>query len=518
MASPLERYFLPYQAAWIQDNRRFKIAEKSRRTGFTYAQSYEDVRDASRASGALDIWFSSADDSAAGEYMLYCEQWARLLNIAAQDLGEIVISKEDDIRARSIELANGRRINALSSNPKAFRSKGGKLILDEFAFHADPEALWKAALPIITWGFPVRVISTYNGKGNRYYRLVSQAKRDIEERGRSRWSLHTVDFITAVDQGLGEKIIAGQLAARIGREDVSSLDIDALRASAIEEDELANRVLLRLLQKARDAAALRDAVRRLELTPEERQAFIDEQHEAAGDEETWQQEFMCHPVDEATAWLTWELITSAEHPDAGKPELYQGGNCYVGMDIGRRRDLTVIWVLERVGDVLWTREVVRMKGASFAEQDAEEDRIWSTYNVRRMCKDQTGMGEKPVEDSKRRYGEYRVEGVIFGAAVKQHLANLIKQRFEDRQVRTPQERQIRESHHAVRKLITVAGNPRFDAERSEAGHADEFWAHGLALHAAEDTVQPSAGANIEHDAGAYQPHAARGRRRVSMFR
>ena len=31
---------------------------------------------------------------------------------------------------------------------------------------------------------------------------------------------------------------------------------------------------------------------------------------------------------------------------------------------------------------------------------------------------------------------------------------------------------------------TVAGHPRFDAERGEAGHADRFWALALAYHAA----------------------------------
>jgi len=57
-------------------------------------------------------------------------------------------------------------------------------------------------------------------------------------------------------------------------------------------------------------------------------------------------------------------------------------------------------------------------------------------------------------------------------------------------VRTPAERAIRESHHAVRKIMTVAGNPRFDADRSEVGHADEFWAHMLAIHGASNPTEP----------------------------
>lgn len=459
----LKSYFLPYQIDWLRDTSRFKLWEKSRRIGATYVQAYEDVKDAARAENPIDVWFTSADQTAAREYILYCAQWARVFQVAAEDLGEIVIDSDNDVKAFVIEFANGKRINALSSNPKAFRSKGGKLVIDEYAFHKQPEELWKAALPIITWGFPVRILSTYNGKGNRYYRMVSEAKKQLAATGKSVWSLHTVTIEDAVRQGLADKIL--------GRT----------------------------------------------LTDAERAAWLAEQREAAGDEETWQQEYMCQPVDEATAWLTWNLIIGAEHPDAGNPALYQGGDCYVGNDIGRRRDLAVIWVDERVGDVLWTREVVKMKNATFAVQDAELDRIMRTYKVRRVCMDQTGMGEKPVEDAKKRHGEYKVEGVLFTGPVKQHLATAGKQIFEDRKLRIPEDRDIRASHHAVRKQTTVAGNPRFDAERSELGHADEFWAHMLALHAAEDTQQPAAGATVDADPEVNLPEAMLGRRRATMF-
>lgn len=423
-------YFLPYQKAWLADNSRLKIWEKSRRIGATYVQSYEDVRDASRQQNPLDVWFSSADESAAKEYILYCAQWAEVLNVAAQDLGEVVIDKKNDIKALAIEFATGKRIHGLSSNPKAFRSKGGKLILDEFAFHADPEALWKAAGPIITWGFPARVLSTYNGKGNRYARMVADAKKG------NKWSLHTVTIEDAVAQGLVDKIL-GRKAT---------------------EADIAD--------------------------------FLAECLDIAGDEETYLQEYMCQPVDEATAWLTWELITGCEHPDAGAPGLYAGGPAYVGMDIGRRRDLTVIWVIEMVGDIAWTREVISLKRQRFSVQLESLAGVFKRYRVVRACLDQGGMGEKLVEDAQDAHGDYAVEGVLFTGPVKQDLATTGKQKFEDRLVRIPPSRAIRDSHHAVRKLTTSAGNPRFDADRSEAGHADEFWAHMLALHAAQNPDEP----------------------------
>ena len=83
------------------------------------------------------------------------------------------------------------------------------------------------------------------------------------------------------------------------------------------------------------------------------------------------------------------------------------------MDIGRRHDLFVIWVAEEVGDVLWTREIIERRGATFAEQDALLADVFSRYRVLRCCMDQTGMGEKPVEDAQNRHSSNRVEGVLF---------------------------------------------------------------------------------------------------------
>jgi phage FluMu gp28-like protein len=418
-------YFLPYQIRWIQDQSRLKIAEKSRRVGWTYVQSYEDVKDAVRADEPMDVWFSSADMSAAREYIRYCEQWTRVFKVAAESLGEMVIDREDDIKAFVIEFASGKRIHALSSNPTGFRSKGGKVILDEFAKHQQQDELWQAAMPSITWGFPLRIISTYNGKSNRYYRMVEDARRG------NRWSLHCTNVVQAVDEGLADKIL------------------------------------------------------KRKLTPQERQDWLDELRENAGDEETWQQEYMCNPVDEATAWLSWDLITGCVDKAAGIPKLYEGGLCYVGMDIARRRNLTVIWVNEALGDVLWCREVISLKNATFKEQDAKLDEVMRRYKVAKLCIDQGGMGERSTEEYIDLYGHYRTEGIIFSAPIKQVLAVEGKQRFEDRLIRIPDDKAVKDAHHAVRKFTTVAGNPRFDADdSSEVGHADEFWANMLSIHAA----------------------------------
>jgi len=214
---------------------------------------------------------------------------------------------------------------------------------------------------------------------------------------------------------------------------------------------------------------------------------------AIDDPDLWAQEYELVFLDEATAFLTYDLINECEHDRAGMAELAGDGPFYVGMDIGRRRDLTVIWVLEEVGDVLWVREWVEMKGAKFAEQDQELERVMARYNPVRLCMDQTGMGEKPVEDAKRRYGESRVEGVQFTPPVKLDLATGIRRKFEDKQIRIPIDRKVRDDLHSVKKVTTSSGNIRFDAERSEDSHADRFWALALAVHAAGDSVRAACG-------------------------
>ncbi|CAA0130467.1 Uncharacterised protein [Starkeya nomas] len=210
---------------------------------------------------------------------------------------------------------------------------------------------------------------------------------------------------------------------------------------------------------------------------------IDELRRGLADEDLWQQEYELKWLDEASAWLSYDLINSCEDEYAGDPDSYQGGVCFVGVDIGRRNDLFVIQVLEQVGDVLWDRERIELKRATFAAQDEALDEIVRRYRIGRICMDQTGMGEKPVEDAQRRYGS-RVEGVLFTGPNKLVLATAGKERFEDRTIRIREgDQPLRSDLHKLRKVASATGAPRFVAERDD-DHADRTWALFLAVHAA----------------------------------
>ncbi len=367
-----------------------------------------------------------------------CKRHLQALQIAFEAL-----EKDWDAHTKALEilLPGGSRITALPANPDTARGFSANVLLDEFAFHADSRKIWQALFPVISAGHKLRVVSTPNGKGNKFYELMT-------DRGLATvWSRHCVDIYAAVADGL-----------------------------------------------PRDIAELRAGI---------------------NDADAWAQEYELEWLDEASAWLSYDLIDRCEDEGAPvappaapvSPLFSPGGNdnsgltpaarrpagiFYLGVDIGARHDLFVIWVLEAVGDVLWTREVITQQRISFAEQDALLDDCFRRYRVARCCIDQTGLGEKPVEDAIRRHGS-RVEGVLFTPPSKLLMATIAKDAFEDRKVRIPKGvRDIREDLHKLQKVISPTGAPRFIADRDRDGHADRAWALFLALYAAHSAPVASA--------------------------
>lgn len=426
-----QSYFLPYQIDWLNDTGQIKVWEKSRRIGATYVQAFEDVNDVVLGNVPA-VWFSSADESAAKEYILYCAQWAKLFDKGARDLGEQVLESDKSIKTFTIEFTNGRRINALSSNPKAFRSKGGKVVLDEFAFHNDAVALWKAAKPVITWGFPLRILSTHKGKQSLFYKFVESIKS-----GKLNWSLHTTTIFDAVEQGLVDKIY------------------------------------------------------KRKTTKEEREAWLQEQEENSFDRTTWLEEYCCTPVDEATAFLSYEQIFSIERDGILLSDFasLRETNLFVGVDIGRKKDLTVIWIAEEVEKFLFTRKVIELERTPFKSQKEILFTYLSLPGFRRACIDATGLGMQLAEEAQDRFGRYRVEPITFTGKVKEELAYNLLRMVEDRQIFIPPDKNIREDLHSVRKITTASNNIRFDVQQSEvSGHADRFWALALCCYAAKNNA------------------------------
>ena len=428
--------FLPFQSRWIKDDSRLKLMEKSRQIGISWATAYAaDERTA--AQGARhDQWVSSRDDLQARLFIEDCKMWAQIMHLAAKDLGEVVIDPKDRLSAYVIEFASGKRIHSMSSNPDAQAGKRGGRVLDEFALHPDPRKLWSIAYPGITWGGSMELISTHRGSHNFFNQLV----REVRESGNPKnISLHRVTLQDALDQGFLFK----------------------LQQMLPQDDE----------RQAMDEAQYFDFIRK-----------------GCADEESFQQEYMCSPADDDAAFLEYGLISAVEYSAGTDWRRLGNGRLFAGVDIGRKKDLTVLWVVEQLGDVLYTRHVEGLQNMRKSEQ---EKVIWPWFErCDRICIDATGLGIGWADDAQDKFGEHRVEAVTFTPRSKEAQAYPIRGAMEDRTLRIPQDPKIRADLRQVTKQVSTTGNVRFTAERTPDGHADHFWALGLAVHAASSPSAP----------------------------
>lgn len=404
-----------YQKRWLNDKSRFKVAMFARQTGKTFTTTLEIILDClnAEANGERTRWvILSRGERQAKEAMN--EGVKRHLEAMGIVCEVLEVPFNSTINALEVIFPNGSKITALPANPDTARGFSANVFLDEFAFHADSREIWKALFPVISAGWKLRVVSTPNGKGNKFYELMTDLNNN-------QWSRHQTDIYQAVADGLPRN--------------------------------------------------------------------IEQLKKGLNDDDAWSQEFELKWLDEASSWLSYDLIDSVEHPHAGIPTHYTGNPCFVGMDIAVRGDLTVIWVLELVGDIYWTREIITLKRVALREQLTELDRVFSQYNVMLCYLDQTGMGEKMVEDAQYHHGKRRVQGMLFNVATKLNMATIGKNAFEDRQIRIPQgDNDLREDLHKLKKVTGSTGQPRFIAESDAKGHADRTWACFLALTAAKEAV------------------------------
>jgi phage FluMu gp28-like protein len=211
-ADALPPVLMGYQQAWVADEAQLKVAEKGRRVGLTWAEAADDVLIAA-ADGGSKVFYISATQDMAREYIEACALWARAFNVAAGATGEGLYDDGDAAEGnrryiKTYEIVfprSGHRIVALSSRPTNLRGKQGVIVIDEAAFHGDLAALLKAALAMLLWGDKVRIISTHDGVENAFNQLVQEVRAG-KKGGPAEASVHRITFKRAVEDGLYKRV------------------------------------------------------------------------------------------------------------------------------------------------------------------------------------------------------------------------------------------------------------------------------------------------------------------------
>lgn len=439
VSSPLS-LLLPYQDDWVKDAARFKIGLMSRQVGKDFSSAAEGIRDIKikEIEGQKTGWMIAAPSER--QSLLSLEKWkdwATAFDVAVEDIAEQREGgSETLLKSTTIQFANGSKVVAVPGKPDTVRGDSVNVLMTEFAFFENPDATWRAILPSITNPLrggekKVRLISTPNGQGNIFHKLWTKALRHergkLAELKKGDWSGHFVDIHKAVANGL-------------------PVDIEELR-------------------------------------------------NALGDPEGWAQEFECQFLDAAAVLLAYELIALNEAPEATdiiSSEYWNARSPFpvdLGIDFGRKHNLTVSWAAEKVSDLQITKEVLCLQNMPTPDQvDILRPRI---RKARRVCLDYTGPGIGMGDYLVKEFGEWdpqkdkfgKIQLVTVSNTEKVDLFSKLKMAFEARRWRIPVSRDIREDLHSVHRVVSPSGGVTYRAPFSPAGHADRCFALALCTRA-----------------------------------
>lgn len=207
---------------------------------------------------------------------------------------------------------------------------------------------------------------------------------------------------------------------------------------------------------------------------------IEELKAGVDDPDIWAQEYLCEFLDNTSVLLPYEMIAKCESADIADDGV---SPLFVGMDVGRAKDLSVIVTAVRLGDVLAVTDVAELRAMPFHEQLEILLAKGTEGRVRRVCIDSTGIGAMLAEEAARKGGG-KFEGVQFTVQSKGEMYGLLRRRFEERSVRIPPVRDLREDLHAVQRVVSTGGNVTYAAPRNADGHSDRAAALALACRAA----------------------------------
>jgi len=417
---------LEYQFRNFNDHSRFKLALMARQTGKDFTGEGEAVFDCIER--PKTEWMVAApSERQAIDSLDQAKTWATAADLKIADYQEDRVgTSETLLKSAEVTFANGSRIRAVPGKPDTVRGRSVNIALTEFDFFENPAMTWRAILPSIT--NPLR-------GGEKKVRIWTTpngkggAMAKLWTKGdgaKMQWSRHLVTIYHAVLMGL-------------------PVDVAAIR-------------------------------------------------EAFDDPEGFSQEFLCEFLDGSNVLLPYDVIALAESAEATEfcePAFWfnQGNPVFTGIDFGRTNDPTVCWSDELIGDVAWTREVLKLQNVSTPDQ-LEVLRMRIRRSTR-VCFDYTGPGIGLGDLLVREFGQYdpikhlfgKIELCTFTAGFKRELFPKLRRQFDAPvKTRIPVSVWIREDLHAMQQIVSN-GEYNYWAPRTKEGHSDACTAKALATRA-----------------------------------
>lgn len=456
---------LPYQKAWVADAADIKIAEKSRRTGLTWAEAADAVLHAAaqKSAGGTNHFYVGSNKEMAVEFIDACAMWAKAFDKAAGEIQEEVLHDEDkDILTFNIYFASGFKIQALSSRPSNLRGRQGNVTIDEAAFHDQLAEVLKAALALTMWGAKVRLISTHNGADNLFNELIQDSRA-----GKKRYSVHRITLDDACEQGLYKRICQRQR-----------------KPWSMEAEQLWKTNLLK------DTASEEDALEEYYCVPKQGGgSYLSRVHienamttdakvlrfEGSSEFNSWPEHLR---AAEMADWCEENLLPELKKLDAKLP------HC-IGEDFGRISDLTVLVPMAIAQNL--NRHVpfmVELRNVPFRQQEQVFDYLASRLpRLIGGALDARGNGQYLAEQAGYKYGSGRMQAIMLSQGFYLEHMPKFKAAFEDATITLPKDLNVMSD---LRALQVIKGIPKLPDAKTGSGkdrHGDAAIALFLAYYA-----------------------------------
>jgi phage FluMu gp28-like protein len=460
---PIELDF--YQDELIRSNAKFLAILKARQVGWSFLVALKGLVFANDPARIKYVrQFVSYNEDDAREKIRYAKEFY-------DSIPKKFRKKLRHDTANSMEFIDqgGKttsRLISIACRPP--RGKNGDISFDEMAFYPVNRcrAIYTAGVNAIARGGRIEVGSTPLGTIGLFYDICTD-KDNFETYGRYNipwWFSHV--HCTDVPQAV-EKAMEMSTEERVFTFGTKTL-IDIYKTNFLED-----------FQQEQECKFIdsKGSFISLELiyanTPGMRQG---EREKALGADDADEEDIEIHVAK-----------TAPELMNLYDPEKH--GTIYLGYDVARRRDAAVIYAIGLKGDKKISLAEIEMRDTPFEEQLNILRAIIHGLSPVRCCMDQTGMGEPLCERLQKEFGEDRIEGIAFNQESKEVLAVNAKRGLENLEFLLPNSQAFHLQMHSIKRSSTLVGRFRYDAERTEKGHADSFWAWALAYHAVTMTTE-----------------------------
>ena len=433
----------PYQVRFLNDRSTFRLVNKSRQIGFSTILGGETVQKACIRPAYRANIISINQKEAADKIEIAGNLYHSIPDAFKESdpaLKPVLWTNASD----EISFHRPPHTSSIISQPASAAVRGGRkdIYFDEFAHIRDAVKLYRAAMPAMTRGDSrLTIVSTPLGQSGLFYDIASNVQAYPE------YSRHSVPW---------------------------------WECSAMVKPELYDESL------AMAASVTGSEERVLQYGTDKLHVIY---NGFGGDLIGFQTEYEATFADEASAYYTWDLIVNCTDNElpimrVWDPRYEAEGYISIGVDLAKERDQTVFTVVEHFDDgtmrVLFTKNTQEPYNEQFIYL---QDLIVAT-RANRVTIDQTGVGQKFVEDAKRVIHGQHIEGVVFTNAKKEKWATQFKSDLQTGKVSWPNITDLRRQIHGIQRTKTEANFYKFSGKSD-----DYFWSLMLALYG-EGRVPP----------------------------